>query len=293
MRRMGWLMLALLLIGCTALPGETAQPTPAIVEITVDEPISARTEPVAAPDASAEPTDAPAGIVPTALLPTVWVEDGAAYGCDVVCYADGFGFGYDLEGWKANECRIYVEEQPIDDLPPHETHRLMLAVGGETFCLGELRYNTERLMEPNLYGLSYEWIVTDSDLVELEPATVQTGRAQRTDTLAFVSSFDRAAGTLDILTAKILDTGPDAPLEFDSDSISEKPITLRVPEGAALSILNDESREMLITFDRFFTLLEQGYIGFLPAAGEDMFVGCGVGYDGDTLLYLYEIGDSL
>lgn len=285
MKRIAWLLAVLLLMGCVPqTPVEQTAPV-TVIEITAGENAapSERPAPVEPAESSA-PTET---VIPESAMPVVTVLDGAAYGCDVVCFADGFGFGYAIDGHTADECRIYVEETATSDLPPLETHRLLLEIDGEPFCLGELRFDTAHPTERNAYGLSYAWVVTDSDLTELEPAEPTWPQSDR---IAFLVSFDAAAKTVDVLTAARLSAGPDETLAFDPDSMSETPITLSVPETALLAIVNDEGATMRITRDRFFALLEMGYIGFLPSEDEDLFVGCGVGYDGDTLLVLYEIG---
>ena len=302
MKRIVLFALALtLLLGC-AVPTGNVEPAPtaAVVELTVGKPATAApaSTDASAPDATDMPDttnepdepDVPLGsLVPESAYPALAVSDGAQYGCDVVCFADGFGYGYDLDGGRAKDCRLYVEAQPTEDLPPIETHRLLLAVGGETYCLGELRFDTGHLGEQNVYGLSYVWVVTDSDLVDLEPVSIALPDAPQ-ERIAFLCGWDAAAGTADVLTAEKLPAGPDEPTEFDPDSLTETPVTLTVPETAVLTVISDEGAQMALTRDRFFALLDAGYIGFLPAEDEDLFVGCDVGLSGNTLLWLCELG---
>ena len=291
MKRTAILFLFIMLIGCVAPAVQTsAMQTGEPVVVIVEQTLGATAAPQrSTPEPTATETPVPAPEAVVTALPAVEVRDGTPFGADIVCFADGFGYAYDIEGWTAAECRLFVEPAATSDLPPYESHRLLLEVGGETFCLAELRYDTEHLDRRNTFGQNYEWVIWDSDLVELSPSAVVLPAGKDIfDSAAFLESFDAAAHTLSLFTAKNLATGPDEPLAVDFDSISDRTTTLTVAEDAALALLNENGETVLVTRDRLFALLESGYPGLLPAPDEDEFVGCLIGYDGGTLRYLVE-----
>ena len=290
------LFAALLLIGCASpavVQTSAPQPTEQVILIVEQTPVPTEAPtPIPLPTETSVLTEEPAPTAETTVvrrLPETLVLDGAPFGTDIVCFADGFGYAYDIEGWDASDCRLTVEPTATQDLPPYESHRLLLEVGGETFCLAELRYNTEHLNETNVFGLNYEWVVWDSDLVELTPASAKLPSGKKlTECAAFLDSFDAEAHTLSLYTAKSLSTGPDEPLAVDYDTIGDTPVVLTVGEDAALAVLNENGEVMLVTRDRLFGLLADGYIGLLPAPDSDEFTGCRIGYEGETLRYLAE-----
>ena len=316
MKRLWSILLLLVLIGCAAVPEpvtipESAAPTANVVfpvEVTdsVDLPETAAPDgdPVTADDdlpvqdGDLTVPEAPESVLTEGALPAAWVSDGAAFGCDVIAYVGGFGLAFDLDGKSASECRLAVEEQATQDLPPYETHRVLLTVGSDVYCLGELRFNAENPNQKNLYGVPYEWVVMDSDLVDIDPAdpnwALIAPKADGKDTVfngesaGLIAGFDAAAHTVDVFPAKQKYLGGEE-YEFLPESVSDTAVTLSVPEDAILSIMGEEYR-MLVSRDRFFTLLEDGYIGFFCAEDEDLFVGVELGCENGSLRYLREIG---
>ena len=316
MKRVYIFLAILLLIGCTApqqavpYAEQSAAPTAEplfsievtdVAPIVSEEPNDA-VEPILTPEPSpdgdlTEP-EAPESVLPEGALPSAWVTDGKALGCDILVFVDGFGLGFDVDGKKASACSVTVEEKATQDVEPYETHRVLLHIGEETYGLGELRFDTTKLSEPNLYGVLYTWVVMDSDLADLEPADLdwtlvgskKDGKEKvfNGESAGLIASFDTAAQSIAVFTAKQKYLGGEE-YEFLPDSISKKTVTLTVPEDAILSIMGEEYR-MLVSRDRFFALLENGYIGFLSGEEEDLFVGCELGYSKGKLKYLREIG---
>lgn len=309
MKRIALLLLCVLLAGCAV---KTSAPSAEAETVTLSIASGAPSAPPAAPTAPAAPrqdtpanipADAPtdpaqadsphpaeppaSGLVPKELFPTVKAESGAAYGADLVCFADGIGLCYDFDGWGAEGASVWVEEAPAEDLPPTETHRLLLSLGGETFCLGELRYDTSDLSHRNFFGKPYDWVVMDSDLADARPAALRPPRGFSEQSIGFLTGFDATRHTVDVLTARQIPSDDDFLYEIDPDSIADAPITLTVPEDAFLTV-SDEYPMMPVTRERFFKLLSDGYVGFLPAEGEDVFIGVFLGYANGAVTYLCE-----
>ena len=198
------------------------------------------------------------------------------------------GLCYDFDGYTADECALAVEQAATQDLPPWETHRLLLTVGGETFCLGELRFDTEQPDARSYFNAPYTWVAMDSDLCDAAPEELLPEAAPDFDPtrLAFVVGFDAEAHTVEVLLARQTPVEDDGYL-LDPDSIADAPITLTVPEDAWLTVA-DEYACMPVTRERFFRLLADGYVGFLPAEDEDYYAGVLLGYSDGSLTYLME-----
>ncbi len=306
-----------LLIGCAAeteLPvhrPEGTQPVAAMDPATA-EPVSEPEEPFETDpadvlpeptDALPEPIEAPkrqdstAGVLEQIRAISLSVADGTPYGTKLVAWIDGFGLCYNIDA-AAGDCSLSIETEATQDVDPYETHRLLLHVGGRSYCLAELRFDASDPAVLNLYGVPYDLVIMDSDLVDLEPAGADWEAIAPMkkdgeivfDTLhaGILTGFDAAKGTVDVLTVETARIDDSFGVELRPETIADEPVTLTVPESAVLAVYGDEY-ELLITRERFFTLLEQNYIGFLPTEGEDYFVGCYLGSDNGTLQYLCEM----
>ncbi len=299
-KRLCILLLCALLLACVQ-PGSGQNQTQ-IVQVDALTPsdgievrIGERTEkPAGMP---AEPEPLPESALPEGALPTPVVADGALYGCDLVCFVDGYGLCCNLGGERADRCRAEVERAVTPDVPPFESHRLLLYADGEAYCLGELRYNTENPQAKNIYGLSYELVVMDSDLVDIEPveiaweriAPMERGEEVLFDTVhaGFLSSFDESAQTVGIVTLEMGEVSEDA-IEILPDTIGEEETFARVTDRTILTVIGSEY-EMPVTRERFFQLLADGYVGFFAPDDEDYFVGCFLRIENGELRYLREM----
>lgn len=311
------LLLAGAMIGCaveTELPVQRPDAAQTVVvEIHTDpeptlEPTTApqtttEGESTPIPDALPDPVEAPerqagtAGVLEQLDAITLSVTDGAPYGVRLIAWIDGFGLCYDIDAAPQN-CRLSVERAATQDIDPFETHRLLLTIGDRDYCLAELRFDTSDEVEPYLYGVPYDRVIMDSDLVDLEPvgadweaiAPMQKDGETVFDSVhaGLITSFDAAAQTVEVLTVETGGVDPDDGVLLLPETFAAEPVTLTVPEDAVLAV-NGEEYELLITRDRFFRLLEQNYIGFLPTEGEDYFVGCYLGSENGSLRYLCEI----
>lgn len=277
---------AVLLVGCSA-PGTA----PASSSGQADRVEAPREQLLIGTQEDAPPTGGPS-VLDETQLPEVWVEDGAPYGCGIVCFVDGFGLCYDLDGIDASECAAEVERSVTQDIEPFETHRLLLRVDGETFCLGELRFDTSRPDERNEYDAPYDLVVMDSDLCELEPVPPEPeGEAVSADDaadalwLGFLNGFDASANTIDVTALQMTET--DDGILFSDEPEAERTLHLHVPEDAILLLWGAEY-EMPVTCERFFRLLKAGYAGLLPSEDEDLFTGFFLEFEGDTLRLLRE-----
>lgn len=225
------------------------------------------------------------------------VESGNHYGTSIVCWIDGYGLCYDIN-LPLEQCTLTVETEATQDIDPYETHRLLLQNGTDVYCLAELRFDTTAPRERNIYGVPYELVIMDSDLTDLAPvgadwekiAPMTKNGETVFDTVhaGQLVSFDADRKTIDLITFQISDIDKEYGIVLQQDSIADEPVRIIIPEDAVLAA-NGKEYELLISRDRFFALLESGYIGFLPAEDEDLFVGCFIGIENDTLRYLCEI----
>ena len=264
----------------TDSPRENAEPLPAGRE--------ERKEPLMAAEEAAADTE---GI-------SLSVTDGEPFGTNIVCWIDGFGLCYELKT-DPGKAVLSVEREVVQDIEPFETHRLLLQADGKTYCLAELRFDTLEPEKKTLFLTPYDLVIMDSDLVDLVPsgadwekiAPMEKKGETVFDTVhaGIICGFDEKAETIEVLTLETAGFSEEYGIVLLPDTIADRPVTLKVPESAVLAVQGDEY-ELLVTRDRFFALLREGYIGLIGnEENEDMFTGCFIGYNGDTLNYLCEI----
>lgn len=261
-------------------PRENAEPLPAGRE--------ERKEPLMAAEEAAADTK---GI-------SLSVTDGELYGTDIVCWIDGFGLCYELE-MDPEKAVLCVEKEAVQDIEPFETHRLLLQADGRTHCLAELRFDTLEPEKKTLFLTPYDLVIMDSDLVDLVPsgadwekiAPMEKNGETVFDTVhaGIICGFDEKAETIEVLTMETAGFSEEYGIVLLPDTIADWPVALKVPKSAVLAVQGDEY-ELLVTRDRFFALIREGYVGLIGnEENEDMFTGCFIGYNGDTLNYLCEI----
>lgn len=196
------------------------------------------------------------------------ITAGERYGCDIVFWLDGFGLCYDLDDRWTNDptaCSITLEESETDG---HEL--VFLQDGTEKYCLGELSYRDSgfaygcrylidpRSPQAQLHPTSIPWDACKADLA--------AGHRALTEAPGIVRSFDSKDCIVNISIGEFaMDDMDDGVPYIPKESISEEVLSLRVAENALLIVWWDWG-ETVVTRDRFFRLLEQGYDGFLPGA---------------------------
>ena len=226
------------------------------------------------------------------------VTGGEIYGTGIVCWIDGFGLCYDLKTDPAKAV-LSVEQEAVQDIEPFETHRLLLTADGKTYCLAELRFDTLEPEKKTLYGLKYDLVIMDSDLVDLAPSGADWEKIapmEKNGETVFdyvhagiICGFDGTGKTIDVMTVETAGFSEEYGIVLLPDTFRDEWITLKVPDGAVLALQGDEY-ELLLTRDRFFALLSESYSGFIGnEENEDMFTGCFIGYNENTLRYLCEI----
>lgn len=229
---------------------------------------------------------------------SLFVTDGERYGTDIVCWIDGFGLCYELKT-DPEKAVLSVEKEAVQDIEPFETHRLLLQAEGKTYCLAELRFDILEPEKETLFRVPYDLVIMDSDLVDLVPsgadwekiAPMEKNGETVFDTVhaGIICGFDENTETIEVLTMETAGFSEEYGIVLLPDTIAGRPVTLKVPKNAALAVQGDEY-ELLVTRDRFFALLREGYVGLIGnEENEDMFTGCFLGYNGDTLNYLCEI----
>lgn len=198
----------------------------------------------------------------------ILITAGERYGCDIVFWLDGFGLCYDLGDRWTNDpiaCSIMLEESATDG---HEL--VFLQDGTEKYCLGELSYRDSGFA----YGCRYR-IDPRSPQAQLHPTSIPwdackadlaAGHRALTEAPGIVQSFDSKDCIVNISIGEFaMDDMDDGVPYIPKESISEEVLSLRVAENALLIVWWDWG-ETVVTRDRFFRLLEQGYDGFLPGA---------------------------
>ncbi len=229
---------------------------------------------------------------------SLFVTDGEPYGTDIICWIDGFGLCYELKTDPENAV-LSIEKEAVQDIEPFETHRLLLQADGKSYCLAELRFDTLEPEKKTLFLTPYDLVIMDSDLVDLAPSGADWEKIapmEKKGEIVFdtvhagiICGFDEKAETIEVLTMETAGFSEEYGIVLLPDTTASEPITLKVPESAVLAVQGDEY-ELLVTRDRFFALLREGYVGLIGnEENEDMFTGCFIGYNGDTLNYLCEI----
>ena len=222
---------------------------------------------------------------------SVEFEDGNRFGCDLVCYLDGYGTCYnvgDKDAWKAASLRFERLETGIVKLHYENVqYKTYLSAGGQSHLVGLLvvtesgyffnPYPSEQNLE--LYSESIDFSAVDFD-----PKQV-----------GVIRSFDAEKREITVSFGKYIEPHDDFFGGLDYGSISEEQTTLRITDDTVLTLLPAVSiaYESLVKPDRFFRFVTE-HTYYIHHGGDTLFdddrgIAFFIGCDGDTLRYLRQI----
>lgn len=226
----------------------------------------------------------------------IWIESGARYHCDAVCYFDGIGFLYQIDGAKPEDCRIALKKENDDSRNGEEVYSVSLQGSDFSYCLGIIRY---RKGSRNYLGLSYYFHFEDErtqlfpeEIVWVNGAKIEEESPFIYDSnqIVTIRSFDAEKQAVEV--SYLIDS----PFPYEENVLpeelfSEKTAELTVSDRSIITIAPN-GKELLVTPDRFFRLLELNYVGFCAdeeTRQEHFALGCYAREKDGDLLQFHEM----
>ncbi len=224
---------------------------------------------------------------------SVEFEDGAPYGCDLVCYIDGFGKCLNIgdpEAYKSASLRFEPTEERIKPIYPHFTYAKILSVGDREYYLGNIRVSKsdDQMRENEFWDMDRPdadasiFVAVDSSMMERNRACPER--------VCVIKAFNAEKREVTISFAELDEPEEDGyPATVNYDAVEEETYAFRVTDNTMLSLIVDY--QVLVKSDRFFRYLEefQWYLNGIGYDEDDYGIGFWIGIDGDTLLYLCEV----
>lgn len=224
---------------------------------------------------------------------SVEFEDGAPYGCDLVCYIDGFGKCLNIgdpEAYKSASLRFEPTEERIKPIYPHFTYAKILSVGDREYYLGNIRVSkSDDQMRENEFWDTDRPDADASIFVTVDSSMMERNRACP-ERVCVIKAFDAEKREVTISFAELDKPEEDGyPATVNYDAVEEETYTFRVTDDTMLSLIVDY--QVLVKSDRFFRYLEefQWYLNGIGYDEDDYGIGFWIGFDGDALLYLCEV----
>ena len=223
---------------------------------------------------------------------SVKMIDGHPYGCDLVCFLDGYGMCIDVGEEHAAESAslrfhfLSFSERDVQRYQYHSqiTYSAYLYIGNQRFCVGLLEATAPQGQFTYIFSPFYgDCVIIDPDPVRLGAVDFDPLRA------GVIRSFDAEKREVTVSFAELINDEDGFPY-IPNDSIQLGQITLRVTDDTLLALLayTFSDCRVLTTPDGFFRMLEKDDSYQYQ---QDGWRGNGfyIGYDGDTLLYLCEL----
>ena len=222
---------------------------------------------------------------------SVEFEDGAPYGCDLVCYIDGFGECLNIddpEAYKSASLRFEPTEERIKPTYPHFTYAKILCVEDQEYYLGNIRLSkSDDQMQKYEFRDNDRSGIDASIFVPVDSSMMERNRACP-ERVCVIKAFDTEKREVTISFAELDEPEEDGyPATVNYDAVEEETYTFRVTDDTMLSLIVDY--QALVKPDRFFKYLEAFGWMYLYTDSDDPGVGFWIGIDGDTLLYLCEV----
>jgi beta-lactamase regulating signal transducer with metallopeptidase domain len=222
---------------------------------------------------------------------SVGFEDGAPYGCDLVCYIDGFGECLNIddpEAYKSASLRFEPTEERIMPIYPHFTYAKILCVGDREYYLGNIRLSkSDDQMQKYEFRDNDRTGIDASIFVPVDSSMMERNRACP-ERVCVIKAFDAEKREVTISFAELDEPEEDGyPAAVNYDAVEEETYTFRVTDDTMLSLIVDY--QALVKPNRFFKYLEAFGWMYLYTDSDDPGVGFWIGIDGDTLLYLCEV----
>lgn len=225
----------------------------------------------------------------------VTVSDGSRLGCDIICWIDGFGFCYNI-GSKYEIENYSISFEKKEDIENYSVYYILLQekdAQPNTRCLGEIKCN--RSFSKNIYGVPYILDIWLSESAELKPIWLDWNCFKRDgDTEAevgFIRSYNIEKSEITVSLGEQGKIAVDFPVGVLEESVQEERLLFKTIPDTIFTIWG-EGAEMLVTEERFFQLLKNGYLEPFDEKNGWFDIGFYIGRSGDNLLYLREMYTS-
>ena len=268
------ILLVLLFIPCLlACRGEDS--TKAIDSVDSEQKASSTAIPVTVADAATpEPMIPLHMVVDRDNVPDLGIEmevtDGERYGCDLICWFDGFGYCYNLENAENNvyEIRLSPKLSAIEVFSAGYSQQeayidsgygVYLTSETETYRIGFLRI----LNKPHVwgYGTYFELWVEYDPQVDLFPVEPQWEKPQDDAAAWFEIGQDEGHLLMHPTRYKAGDTGYE-----EVDGARGEPCLVEITEETLITIcfFDSEQPDMVLSRDRLLQLVRDGYFMEYP-----------------------------
>ncbi len=224
---------------------------------------------------------------------SVEFEDGAPYGCDLVCYIDGFGTCLnvgDPDAYKSASLRFEPTEERVEPIYPHFTYAEILSAGNREYYLRNIRVFKTESGDSMQKHETWDMDRPDADasiFVPIDPSLMERNRACP-ERACVIKSFDAENRTVTVSFASVDMPENDYDLRtVNYDDIQKETHTLRISDDTMLTLIPDY--EALVKPDRFFRYLEEFGWYLDRADGDYRGIGFWIGCDDNTILYLCEV----
>lgn len=224
---------------------------------------------------------------------SVEFEDGSPYGCDLVCYIDGFGTCLNVGDPSAFErASLRYELLSRNKQSGSIDYAKILSVGELTYYIGDITVfaDGDRLVYGEEWNDEYPF-ADASILVPVNPLMMDRNQSCP-KRCCVIRSFDPVNRTVTVSFGLQEEMSADIPGEYvDYSSIETEQITLKVTDETFLTLIGNVY-DTLVKPNRFFRFFEEYEfidLYLFDENNEDASIGFWIGVDGDTLLYLCEM----
>jgi hypothetical protein len=198
------------------------------------------------------------------------VTDGQPYGCDVICWFDGFGFCYNVEkaenatytiqlGEKVTVSEVYAEDEDISFPRDSSGYCVYLASETISYRIGFLRI----LDKPHIwgYGTFFELLTEEDPQAELLPEEPEVDYQWEEDAAWFEEVNEDGSISMIPTEFEETDYGFDEVEDAEGESLSVK-----IADEAIIMICFFDSQrpDMLVTKERMMQLIRDGYFMEYP-----------------------------
>lgn len=208
------------------------------------------------------------------IITQMYITDGRRYGCDFICWFDGFGFCYRVPREEKETYKILLSERvTIEETYSEEEIRRLeaspqdgesgycvyLASNSTSYRIGFLRI----LEKPHIwgYGTLYEMITVGDPQAELLPVEPQYDYVWSNDAALFETVLEDGRVLMRLMQFEENDVG----FGEIEDSIDESSLVEITDNTLVMICFFDSQRpDMLISNERMFQLVRDGYFMEYP-----------------------------
>ncbi|GEM_PF-6192641 len=226
------------------------------------------------------------------------VSSGLDYGCDLVCWIDGFGFLYNVDNLgSAEDYSIHFRLNELNN--SCVIYSVFLQKTAPTFIsykIGELRYGLP--LSNNIYGIPYLINVRLCDSADLKPVWIdrtllhqKTEREIEKSGVGVIRRYNSENQEIIMSSAELNQKKGDFPVSINQETIDKEEMCLSITPNTII-IVWGEDMEMLVTANSFFRLLNAGYIGEYNEKESYYPIGFYIWIEDNRLIYLQELYES-